>query len=44
MGAPAAAKVAAALVLGRNPPVFLNEYRLDLDRILPARLTAAAMA
>jgi D-arginine dehydrogenase len=43
MGAPAAAKVAAALVLGRNLPDFLDKYRLDLDRILPARLDAAAL-
>jgi len=42
MGAPAAAKVAAALVLGHNPPAFLDEYRLSLDRILPARLDTAA--
>lgn len=43
MGAPAAAKVAAALVLGRNLPDFLHTYRLDLDAILPARLDATAL-
>lgn len=43
MGAPAAAQVAAALVLGRNLPNFLDEYRLDLCSILPDRLTAAAL-
>jgi D-arginine dehydrogenase len=44
MGAPAAAKVAAALVLGLNPPAFLDQYHLDLNRILPARLNAAGLA
>jgi len=44
MGAPAAAKLTAALVLGQTPPAFLDAYRLDLNGLLPGRFAATALA
>lgn len=44
MGAPAAAVVAASLVLGLTPPGFLDAYQMDLAKVLPGRLQAEAQS
>ena len=38
MAAPAAAQLAAALAMGETLPRFVEDYRLNVDLLLPARL------